>query len=314
MQRFEKILVYARSAGPDDPALLRAAELAQAHGARVELVDVVEELPAYVILLTPPTWDLAQLVVADRRASLHRAAGALRNHGLEAAVNVLRGDPAIAITRHVLTGGHDLVLKTARPESAEQRLPFGTLAKRLLRICPCPVWIVQPRPSVRLARIVAAVDLDEEDHQKSNLNRQILETAAALAQQEDARLHVLHAWEVFGETLLRNRISPEKIAQYAIDCETAARLRLERFLNQFDSPLRSMKPDLVKGDPEEAINRFVRRHDSDLVVIGTICRTGIAGQLIGNTAEKVLRQINCSVLAVKPEGFQSPVAAGFAAR
>jgi nucleotide-binding universal stress UspA family protein len=45
----------------------------------------------------------------------------------------------------------------------------------------------------------------------------------------------------------------------------------------------------------------------DLLVMGTVCRTGIAGFLIGNTAEEVLNQVDCSVLTVKPEGFETPV-------
>ena len=49
--------------------------------------------------------------------------------------------------------------------------------------------------------------------------------------------------------------------------------------------------------------------DADLVVMGTVGRTGIAGLFIGNTAEMVLEQVQCSVLAVKPAGFVSPVQA-----
>ena len=40
--------------------------------------------------------------------------------------------------------------------------------------------------------------------------------------------------------------------------------------------------------------------------MGTMARSGIAGLLIGNTAERVLRKLPCSVLAVKPDGFVSP--------
>jgi nucleotide-binding universal stress UspA family protein len=45
----------------------------------------------------------------------------------------------------------------------------------------------------------------------------------------------------------------------------------------------------------------------DLIVMGTVGRSGISGLFIGNTAEKVLQKVDCSVLAVKPEGFVSPV-------
>jgi len=45
----------------------------------------------------------------------------------------------------------------------------------------------------------------------------------------------------------------------------------------------------------------------DLIVMGTLARAGVEGLLIGNTAEKILSRIDCSVLALKPEGFVSPI-------
>jgi len=41
--------------------------------------------------------------------------------------------------------------------------------------------------------------------------------------------------------------------------------------------------------------------------MGTVARTGLPGLLIGNTAEKILNRVTASVLAVKPEGFVSPL-------
>jgi len=38
---------------------------------------------------------------------------------------------------------------------------------------------------------------------------------------------------------------------------------------------------------------------ADLVVMGTIARTGIPGFITGNTAESILNQIYCSVLEIK---------------
>ena len=46
---------------------------------------------------------------------------------------------------------------------------------------------------------------------------------------------------------------------------------------------------------------------AELIVMGTVGRTGIPGFFIGNTAETILNQIDCSVLTVKPHGFVSPV-------
>jgi len=41
--------------------------------------------------------------------------------------------------------------------------------------------------------------------------------------------------------------------------------------------------------------------------MGTISRAGIAGLLVGNTAERLLDQLDCSLLTVKPGDFVSPV-------
>jgi len=52
---------------------------------------------------------------------------------------------------------------------------------------------------------------------------------------------------------------------------------------------------------------IVAEQQIDLIVMGTVARTGVPGFFIGNTAESILRQVKCSVMAVKPEGFVTPV-------
>jgi nucleotide-binding universal stress UspA family protein len=41
--------------------------------------------------------------------------------------------------------------------------------------------------------------------------------------------------------------------------------------------------------------------------MGTVARTGISGLIMGNTAEAIVDQLSCSVLAIKPDGFTTPV-------
>jgi hypothetical protein len=63
---------------------------------------------------------------------------------------------------------------------------------------------------------------------------------------------------------------------------------------------------LVQGEPRLLIPKLAAKERIDLIVMGTFCRTGIPGFLIGNTAEHILQNVDCSVLAVKPEGFVTP--------
>ncbi len=55
------------------------------------------------------------------------------------------------------------------------------------------------------------------------------------------------------------------------------------------------------------IPNFAKDHDVDLVVMGTLGRLSDRGVFIGDTAERILNRLECSVLALKPAGFVSPV-------
>ncbi len=63
----------------------------------------------------------------------------------------------------------------------------------------------------------------------------------------------------------------------------------------------------MKGAPGDKIPELAQQLNVDLVVMGTVSRTGIEGFFIGNTAEKILHNVDCSVLTVKPETFKCPI-------
>jgi len=67
------------------------------------------------------------------------------------------------------------------------------------------------------------------------------------------------------------------------------------------------KTHLVKGSARREIPVLAQKLEVDVVVMGTVARTGIPGLIMGNTAEAILEQLDCSVLAIKPPGFVTPV-------
>ncbi len=68
------------------------------------------------------------------------------------------------------------------------------------------------------------------------------------------------------------------------------------------------KVHVIHGSPADVIVDFVNRYQINLLVLGTVARTGLSGLLMGNTAERILAEVGCSVMAVKPPGFISPIA------
>jgi nucleotide-binding universal stress UspA family protein len=196
----------------------------------------------------------------------------------------------------------------------------------LLRTCPCPLWLVKPgHGDGPFTQILAPVDpappADEADllHIKEDiapkdpaLDAQILELAGSLAENNGAELHVLHAWSAPGEGLLRGNPTLEMVSQtqvdrYVEDSHAEAQKALDDLLAKSPDRTGRRFVHLLKGNPAEVIADFAKTRRIDLIVMGTVARTGIGGLLIGNTAETILQRVHCSVLAVKPEGFVTPV-------
>lgn len=90
--------------------------------------------------------------------------------------------------------------------------------------------------------------------------------------------------------------------------EAKHRRHVDRVLASYDISSLDAGIHLVKGQPGEVIPDLVAKHRATLLVMGTVGRANVPGLIMGNTAERILDRVHCSVLAVKPEGFVSPVA------
>lgn len=298
----------------------RAVSLAEANQARLTLVDVVSPIgPGLRLPAGAPTADeLTAAIVERRQRALEQMAEPVRDR-VDVRVQVLTGTMFLEVIRAVLRSGHDLVIKPAEDPAWIARL-FGSQDMHLLRKCPCPVWLTGPKDRSHYRSIVAAVDFDplHAESDTSALNRQILELATSLAFSDGASLHVVHAWDApeaqFAGLFADN---PKAAALSITQGEFARRQQaMDRLSTDIIDTLGRdafgyLKPhyNLVQGPARTAIPALVRRIEADLVVMGTIARTGIPGFLIGNTAEAILDQLACAVLAVKPAGFVSPVSA-----
>jgi len=178
---------------------------------------------------------------------------------------------------------------------------------------------MRPEEKPNYSRIIAAVDFDPifEGAEENDLNRLILELASSIALSDSAELHLIHAWEPMTEKMIRVFSSDLSDEQLAAD-ENREQRNYQAHLERLAGRLRgwigteaynflSPRFCLRKGNPRKEIPVLARQIDADLVVMGTVARTGLAGFFMGNTAETILNQIRCSVLAVKPPGFATPV-------
>ncbi|MDX1593812.1 MAG: universal stress protein, partial [Gammaproteobacteria bacterium] len=121
-----------------------------------------------------------------------------------------------------------------------------------------------------------------------------------------------------GENLMRHgafaRVPEDEVLAYVENVRGEHEDRLDDLLEELLSPseadaLHYLEPTkhLVKGWAREEIPRLAHEIEADLVVMGTVARSGIPGLFMGNTAETILNRIDCSVMAIKPPGFRTPV-------
>ena len=307
MTSFASILVDVDSSVTDHPALVQALKLAASCSARVKAVEVVPQVPTPARGLL--TLELADEIAAKRLERLASAVG--DTGGVPVSTELLHGRPAVELTKEVLRSGHDLVLRShGRDLESSRPRPYGPVDMQLLRVCPCPVWLVAGRPEAhpeRPDRILAAVNTNPSEASEQQLNGAILEIGLLLKRLEDAALTVVQVWDAYGDELLKSHMSKQALADLVEGTRETASRDLTAFCDLFGDRLAGVNIELVRGVAAEVIPELVESRGIDLVIMGTVARTGIAGLLIGNTAERVLQRLGGSVLAVKPSGFVSPV-------
>jgi nucleotide-binding universal stress UspA family protein len=137
-----------------------------------------------------------------------------------------------------------------------------------------------------------------------------MDLATSIARLEESTLHIVHAWELTGRSLDRSRseITEAAMNELLSENEEVQRRELDQVLQGYRLQDISHRIHLARGRPESVILELAETEQVDLIVMGTVCRTGVPGFVIGNTAERILQRAECSVLTVKPEGFVTSVA------
>jgi len=228
--------------------------------------------------------------------ALEAAAASLRAEGIDTEVELSSESAWLALTRRVLREKIDLVVVGRRSMARSDRRRLGSVASKLLRNCPCAVWVVRPDGEPGPQRILAATDL-------SPVGDRVVEVAANLAGLAGARLGIVHAYSL----PLSLQMEGERERQRDIEEQReTARRQIQAHLHD---PAVAERATLHIGltSPTRAVGECVEHLQPDLLVMGTVSRGGVAGLLVGNTAERLIDRVECSLLTLKPEDVICPV-------
>jgi universal stress protein E len=306
MGQYRKILLIVDPAMQKTPALTRAAALARKTGALLHLclVDYSAALAGLGFLDQGAMKVLVDAYMKVRLQWLREICAELRRDGIQAESSAVWGRPAEQmILGKVLELHPELVVKDVHAVPAVARMLHTPLDWQLLRLCPVPVMLVNPRAGAAPQRIIATVDPMEGDRGPAELNDRVLEMALALALQCDAELHAVYAFAFLplpGDDVVGLvTASYPKLHQQLRD---AHRQAFDRLMDKHSVPA-DRRHFIESATPETAISEFAGLTQTDLVVMGTVYRSGVDRMVFGSTAERTLYRLNCDVLALKPEGF-----------
>lgn len=324
MKRFKNILCVIE---PDDfskAAVIQSVNLANSNQAKLTIVSVVSTERGFSVISNRGKLEEdLQEVIQNKQKKIELFISDYCND-IEVETKILVGINFIEIIREVLRENYDLIVKCcSNPTFLEQI--FGSNDMHLFRKCPCAILMLKPDQVDPCANILATVDLIDDSFLENGdsrvqdqLNQKVMEYAVTFAFPNSTALHIGSAWDSYGEDFLRygpfSHMSNEKADQYVEQtrCKFVEMLKhfIDRSMTKAGKDIIdyiNIKTHLVKGMATIEIPLMANKHAVDLIVMGTVARTGIPGFLIGNTAESILDQVKCSVLAIKPEGFQTPI-------
>lgn len=309
------VLFYSRPESNQDSALRQARQLCKAAGARLTLMTVLKTPSRrWTGSQQLPDSDTLKKILRERAENDLRAlASDMESHGIRTEICVAFGKPYVEVIHRVNAHLVDLVMLSAQPDAGVTGRLLGSTALHLIRKAPCPVWAVKTGNAEPPRHILAAVDLSEDEpdtteEMRQSMNPTILRTAESISQMLKAELHVVQASQLENEGFLQihGGLDQTKIDAMNRELIRALQSRLARSCKEhLTTP--HVHPHVEKGPATQVISGLVKRKKIDLLVMGTMSRGGIAGLLIGNTAETLLQEAECSILALKPTGFTSPI-------
>lgn len=309
MQKFHHILFVSQGLKDETDALNQALSIARNHKATLKALIVCPKLPKEMVDYQEK-YEVTLVEQLQKSIQVSRDSIKISEADVPVQIEVESGStPAIRIVRYVLKNAHDLVIKEAEPK--ESGKGFKAMDMELLRKCPCPVWLCRPISKHRdEMKIAVAIDPESMAPEGHDLSLRLLKLARSLADSCNDELNIVSCWDYEFEEYLRHNVwmkmQDDELIKTVSGAQHHYRAALEAVI-QTSGISGKIHVHHVRGQADQIIPQYVADKNIDILVMGTVARNGIPGFVIGNTAENIVQKLGCSLLALKPNGFVSPV-------
>ncbi len=293
------ILVVIEGEQNEHAALTRALKFANQGNMAITLVSVAyDPLAEYKEIFTAQQIQgIRQASIADKVAYLNTIASQIQKMGIRCDSKVLwHKRQAKAIEEIVDALTPDLVVKAIsshRDSSTPLAMP---IERHLLRYCQAPLLLLCDS-DWSSGPVLCAVDASNKDPAHQKLNRSVLNCAQMLMRLIPCQSHVVCGYANLPED--RTDKSSEEMRNAITQWQQQ---QMANQLAEYDYD--STHVHLVTGSPDSVIPSVAKSIDAQMVIIGTMGKCGQSMGYIGNTAEQILAQIRCDVLALPPDQLE----------
>lgn len=310
MHKYQNILVVVDPDSDEQKALNRAVTLAKKTNAKITVF-----LPIFDF-----SYEMTTFFSHDEHFTMQRAVVKSRENWLKSLITqpednisymdlnihvkvVWHKRPFEAIIHEVLIQEHDLVIKSTHLHAKLESVIFTPTDWHLLRKCPCPVLLVKDHLWPKNGNILAALKLPNDEQEHYALDGKITDEAQYLSQLIKANVHYVN---VHAPTPINLAVdAPDfNFINYNENLKSQRIQSMASHANLYN--INEEHTHIKEGVTHEVIERLSSEIDSELVILGTIGRTGLSAALLGNIAEQVIDNLNCDLLALKPDDFICP--------
>jgi nucleotide-binding universal stress UspA family protein len=292
MNRLKTIIVGVDFSECSRSALEQAARVAEWNQANLRVIHAIDDLAIQeaadaMSLSEGEIRSQARLQAVSRLASWAKELPMPDRHSRE----VIFGSPLDVLLQESRTSRADLLVLGVTGDSL---LPFGagTLATKCIRKAPCKVLLIKESHARPFRKIVACVDF-------SDTSREVVAQVLRVASQDLAETHFLHVFRPHWTASSAFTDSLPAIADFERNYRRVLETNLRQFANSSAGTSAIYAVHEAKSHGH-GIAEYCREIGADLVILGTKGKTNLKYVLLGSTVERLLKEIPCSALVVRP--------------
>ena len=191
---------------------------------------------------------------------------------------------------------YSLLIKPTEQHHELKSIIFTPTDWHLMRKSNIPVFFLKDNTFANYHGIYICIDVSVEDQAHADLNHHMIEHGKLMATCFKQPLHLINCYPN-SPINLSVEIPQFDMHEYQEEIEMVHKEKLKKLAIQYDIPIENCHVE--EGLPDDVIPQFIQQHDAELVIAGTVGRTGLQAALIGNVAEMLIDSIPCALLSIK---------------